>query len=73
MSVYGSKEKLTVTLNLDLKSTSEITVSTLSGQVLESVSTSSSKVEFEGIKSAGVYIVSLKSGETHYTKKILIK
>lgn len=73
MSVYGSKEKLTVTLNLEREGPSEITVSTLSGQVLESITTSARKVEIEGIRSAGVYIVSLKSGETQYTKKILIK
>ena len=73
MSVYGNKEKLTVTLNLEKEGPSEITLSTLSGQVLKSITTSSRKVEIEGIRSAGVYIISLKSGEIHYTKKILIK
>ena len=73
MSVYGNKEKLTVTLNLEQENSAELTVSTLTGQVVESITTSSKKVEIEGIKSAGVYIINLRSGKTHYTKKILIK
>lgn len=73
MSVYGNKEKITVLLNHVPETGSEITISSLSGQVLKTIRTTSAKVEIEGVKSAGVYIISLRSGETRAFKKILIK
>ena len=74
MSVYATKEKVSVSLNLETGEQAEIQITSLSGQVLKSLKVSSQEtVEIKGIRSAGVYIISLVSGETRYSKKILIK
>ena len=74
MSVYATKEKVSVSLNLETGEQAEIQITSLSGQVLKSLKVSSQEtVEIKGIRSAGVYIISLVSGKTRYSKKILIK
>lgn len=74
MSVYATKERISVSLNLNPGAQAEIVVTSISGQVLKTLTASAQEtVEIKGIKSAGVYIIILVSGETRYSKKILIK
>ncbi len=73
-SLDSSNGTITVKMNLNLGDIGDIRVTTLTGQILDTLFvTNKDVVEITGIKSTGLYIVSFYSSKGVYSKKIIIK
>lgn len=73
-SVFSSDGQMQVDLNLDEKEEGFLSLSTVTGQLLETkAGRGKEQVNFEGIGSSGVYFVILEKDGKRYTKKVLIR
>lgn len=74
LSVHNEKGHLEVNINLKQEEKGLLRVNSTSGQLLYASEVSGKKkIEINGIKSSGVYIISLKTAAQNYSKKVLIK
>ncbi|TRO66514.1 T9SS type A sorting domain-containing protein [Christiangramia sabulilitoris] len=63
-----------VNLNLEKDQKGNLRLSTITGQILITRSgTGKEQIIFQGIKSAGVYIISLQTGQSQYSRKLIIR
>ncbi len=73
-SVYNTEGQMQVELNLEEKEEGMLSLSTVTGQVLDTkAGRGREQVNFDGINSSGVYFVILEKDGKRYTKKVLIR